>query len=50
MVKLLIERGADQLLKDDLYQTTPEASAEYFGQTAVREYLKSAPPPLTNVV
>jgi ankyrin repeat protein len=41
MVKLLVERGADRFAKDDLYNATPERSAEYFGQTAVLDYLRS---------
>lgn len=41
MVKLLLERGADRFVKDDLYGATPEMSADYFGQAAVRDYLRS---------
>jgi ankyrin repeat protein len=41
MVKLLIERGADQSIKDDLYHSTPESAAAYFGQVEVRDYLRS---------
>ncbi len=41
MVKLLIERGADLAVKDDLYHATPEGGAEYFGQVAVWDYLHS---------
>jgi len=40
MVQLLLERGADRFVKDDLYHATPEGSAEYFGQKAVRNYLR----------
>ena len=40
MVKLLVERGADRSIKDDLYQATPEGGAAYFGQAEVREYLR----------
>ncbi len=39
MVQLLVERGADRSIKDDLYNSTPAGSAEYFGQQAVRNYL-----------
>ncbi len=41
MVKLLVERGADRYLKDDLYQSTAESAAAYFGQTEVQDYLGS---------
>jgi ankyrin repeat protein len=41
MVKLLVERGADRTLKDDLYHSTPEGGAQHFGQVAVRDYLRS---------
>jgi ankyrin repeat protein len=41
MVKLLVERGADRSIKDDLYQATPEGAAAYFGQAEVRDYLRS---------
>ena len=41
VVKLLIERGADRSIKDDLYQSTAEGGAGYFGQDEVREYLGS---------
>jgi ankyrin repeat protein len=41
MVKLLVERGADRSVKDDLYHATPEGGAAYFGQVEVREYLRS---------
>lgn len=41
MVKLLVERGADRSIKDDLYQSTVESAANYFGQTEVRNYLRS---------
>jgi ankyrin repeat protein len=40
MVKLLMERGADRSIRDDLYHATPEGSAAYFGQVEVREYLR----------
>jgi ankyrin repeat protein len=39
MVKFLVQRGADLSLTEDLYNSTPESAAAYFGQTAVREYL-----------
>ena len=41
VVKLLIARGADPSIKDDLYQSTPEGGAAYFGQVEVRDYLRS---------
>jgi ankyrin repeat protein len=41
MVKLLIERGADRALKDDLYHGTPEDGAAYFGRVEARDYLRS---------
>ena len=41
MVKLLVKRGADLSIKDDLYNATPVGSAEYFGQTEVRDYFSS---------
>ena len=41
MVQLLLERGADATVQDDLYQATAEGAATYFGQTAVSEYLRS---------
>ena len=40
-VRLLIERGADRFLKDDLYQSTAEGGANHFDQHEVRDYLKS---------
>jgi ankyrin repeat protein len=41
MVKLLVERGADRSVKDDLYHATAEGGAAYFGQVEVRDYLRS---------
>jgi ankyrin repeat protein len=41
MVQLLIERGADPSIKDDLYYGDAEAAANFFGQIAVRDYLRS---------
>jgi ankyrin repeat protein len=41
MVRLLVERGADRSLKDDLYHGTAEDGANYFGQVEVRDYLRS---------
>lgn len=41
MVKLLVQRGADRSVKDDLYHGTPEGGAEYFKQIEVRDYLRS---------
>ncbi len=45
MVKLLVERGADLSIKDDLYQATAEGGAAHFGQTEVRAYLRSLKQP-----
>jgi Ankyrin repeats (many copies) len=41
VVELLIERGADRSIKDDLYQSTAEGGAAYFSQNEVRDYLRS---------
>jgi ankyrin repeat protein len=41
MVRLLIKRGADPKIKDELYGGDAEGAANYFGQTAVRDYLRS---------
>jgi ankyrin repeat protein len=41
VVKLLIERGADRSIEEDLYQSTPESAANYFGRHEVRDYLRS---------
>jgi len=41
MVKLLVERGADRSIQDDLYQSTAEGGAQHFGQIEVRDYLRS---------
>ena len=41
MVKLLVERGADRSIKDDLYHSIAEGGAQYFGQVEVRDYLRS---------
>jgi ankyrin repeat protein len=41
MVKLLVERGADRSIKNDLYHSTAEGGAQYFGQVEVRDYLRS---------
>ena len=41
MVELLIEKGADPAIRDDLYQGDAEGSANFFGQIAVRDYLRS---------
>ena len=40
VVKLLIERGADPSIKDDLYQSTAEGGANYFRRNEVRDYLR----------
>jgi ankyrin repeat protein len=41
MVKMLIDRGADPKIKDDLYHGDAEGAANFFGQIAVRDYLRS---------
>ncbi|HEX4810417.1 MAG TPA: ankyrin repeat domain-containing protein [Bryobacteraceae bacterium] len=41
VLKVLIERGADRSIKDDLYHSTAEGGAEYFGQNEARDYLHS---------
>ncbi len=41
MVQLLLERGADPAIRDDLYQSDAEGAANFFGQIAVRDYLRS---------
>jgi ankyrin repeat protein len=41
VVKLLVERGADRSITDDLYQSTAESGAAYFGRNEVRDYLHS---------
>jgi ankyrin repeat protein len=41
MVRLLIKRGADPKIKDDLYNGDAEGAANYFGQITVRDYLRS---------
>jgi ankyrin repeat protein len=41
MVRLLIQRGADPKIKDDLYHADAEGAANYFGQVPVRDYLHS---------
>jgi ankyrin repeat protein len=41
MVQLLIQRGADPKIKDDLYHSDAEGAANYFGQVPVRDYLHS---------
>ena len=44
MVRLLIENGADPAIQDDLYHGNAERAASHFGQTAVRDYLRSLNP------
>ncbi|HVN07044.1 MAG TPA: ankyrin repeat domain-containing protein [Bryobacteraceae bacterium] len=39
MVELLLQRGADPKIQDDLYHADAEAAANYFGQIAVRDVL-----------
>ncbi|HVW87156.1 MAG TPA: ankyrin repeat domain-containing protein, partial [Bryobacteraceae bacterium] len=41
MVRLLIQKGADRKIRDDLYHGDAEGAANHFGQIAVRDYLRS---------
>jgi ankyrin repeat protein len=41
VVKLLVERGANRSIKEDLYRSTAESAAVYFGRNEVRDYLRS---------
>jgi hypothetical protein len=41
MVQLLIQKGGDPKIQDDLYHGDAETAADHFGQTAVRDYLRS---------
>jgi ankyrin repeat protein len=41
MVQLLIQRGADPKIKDDLYHGDAAGAADFFGKIAVRDYLRS---------
>ena len=41
MVQLLVQRGADPKVKEDLYGSDAEGAANYFGQIEVRDYLHS---------
>jgi ankyrin repeat protein len=41
MAQLLIQRGADPTIRDDLYHGDAAGAANYFGQIAVRDYLRS---------
>ena len=41
MVQCLIKRGADPKITDDLYHGDAKGHAIHFGQTAVRDYLRS---------
>jgi hypothetical protein len=41
MVQLLVRRGADPKIKDDLHQGDAEGWANHSGQIAVRDYLHS---------
>jgi len=41
MVQLLIQKGADRKIQDDLYHGDAEGAANHFGQIAVRDYLHS---------
>jgi hypothetical protein len=41
VLKLLIERGADPSIKEDLYHSTAEGGAAFFGRQEARDYLHS---------
>jgi hypothetical protein len=41
MVRMLIEKGADPKIKDDLYHSDAAGAAAYFGRNDVRDYIKS---------
>ena len=41
MAQLLIKKGADPKITEDLYHSDPEGAANYFGKIAVRDYLHS---------
>ncbi|HYP15529.1 MAG TPA: ankyrin repeat domain-containing protein [Bryobacteraceae bacterium] len=41
VVQLLITRGADPSIRDDLYHADAEGAANHFGQIAVRDYLRA---------
>ena len=41
MVQLLIERGADPAIRDDLYHADAEGWANHFGHVPVRDYLRT---------
>ncbi|WP_162180044.1 ankyrin repeat domain-containing protein [Bryobacter aggregatus] len=41
VVRLLVDRGADRSIKDDLYRSTAESAANHFGQCEVRDYLNA---------
>jgi hypothetical protein len=38
---LLLKKGADPKIKDDLYHADAKSAANYFGQAVVRDYLAS---------
>jgi ankyrin repeat protein len=42
VVRLLVKRGADRTIKDDLYRATAEGAAKHFGKSEVWEYLQAA--------
>lgn len=42
IVRLLVERGADPAIRDDLYHSDAEGTANHFGRIAVRDYLRTA--------
>jgi ankyrin repeat protein len=41
IAQLLVERGADPTIRDDLYGGDAAGAANYFGQVAVRDWLRT---------
>lgn len=41
VIRLLVERGADRTIKEDLYQSTAQGAAAHFGHSEARDYLRS---------
>ena len=41
MVQLLVQKGADPAIRDDLYRSDALAAANHFGRIAVRDYLST---------
>ena len=43
MAKLLVSHGADPSIRDDLRRVSPIDTANFFGQLAIRDFLRSLP-------